>query len=182
MFLAQKIFSQTFQGINVQVFNSLLERECCTYHMGKKVNAWFNELEAWCSQATEEFVGSSWDELKHTRQAVVLLVTEQKSKITYDDLTSNLCPALSTQQLYRICTFCKIDDNEDRNVSPGVISNLKLLITDEDEDSRSFLLDNDSSVPFAADEISNCMEEKEFANVKPAVALADNPNFHFLKG
>lgn len=38
------------------------------------------------------------------------------------------------------------------------------------------------SVPFAADEISNCMEEKEFANVKPAIELADNPNFHFLKG
>ncbi|XP_033147606.1 myosin-10 isoform X2 [Brassica rapa] len=182
MFLTQKIFSQTFQGINVHVFNSLLERECCTYHMGKKVNAWFNELEAWCSQATEEFVGSSWEELKHTRQAVVLLVTEQKSTIIYDDLTTNLCPALSTQQLYRICTFCKIDDNEDQNVSPDVISNLKLLITDEDEDSRSFLLDNDSSVPFAADEISNCMEEKEFANVKPAIELADNPNFQFLKG
>ncbi|CAF2095924.1 BnaA05g10340D [Brassica napus] len=182
MFLTQKIFSQTFQGINVHVFNSLLERECCTYHMGKNVNAWFNELEAWCSQATEEFVGSSWEELKHTRQAVVLLVTEQKSTIIYDDLTTNLCPALSTQQLYRICTFCKIDDNEDQNVSPDVISNLKLLITDEDEDSRSFLLDNDSSVPFAADEISNCMEEKEFANVKPAIELADNPNFHFLKG
>ncbi|KAG2327810.1 hypothetical protein Bca52824_010538 [Brassica carinata] len=182
LFLAQKIFSQTFQGINVQVFNSLLQRECCTYHMGKKVNAWFNELEAWCSQATEEFVGSSWDELKHTRQAVVLLVTEQKSTITYDDLTTNLCPALSTQQLYRICTLSKIDDHEDQNVSPDVISNLKLLITDEDEDNRSFLLDNDSSVPFAADEISNCMEEKEFANVKPAIELADNPNFHFLKG
>ncbi|XP_056844387.1 myosin-10-like [Raphanus sativus] len=182
LFLAQKIFSQTFQGINVQVFNSLLERECCTYHMGKKVNAWFNELEEWCSQATEEFVGSSWDELKHTRQAVLLLVTEQKSTITYDYLTTNLCPALSTQQLYRICTLCKIDDQEDQNVSPEVISNLKLLITDEDEDSRSFLLDNDSSVPFAADEISNCMEEKEFANVKPAIELADNPNFQFLKG
>ncbi|KAJ0240162.1 Myosin-10 [Hirschfeldia incana] len=182
MFLAQKIFSQTFQGINVQVFNSLLEREYCTYHMGKKVNAWFNELEAWCSQATEEFVRSSWDELKHTRQAVVLLVTEQKSTITYDDLTTNLCPALSTQQLYRISTLSKSDDHEDQNVSPDVISNLKLLITDEDEDSRSFLLDNDSSVPFAADEISNCMEEKEFANVKPAIELADNPNFHFLKG
>lgn len=38
------------------------------------------------------------------------------------------------------------------------------------------------SVPFAADEISNCMEEKEFANVKPAIELADNPNFQFLKG
>ncbi|KAF2576818.1 hypothetical protein F2Q68_00001333 [Brassica cretica] len=89
--------------------------------------------------------------------------------------------ALSTQQLYRICTLCKIDDDKDQNVSPDVISNLKLLITDEDEDSRSFSLDNDSSIPFAADEISNCMQEKEFTNVKAAVELADNPNFHFLK-
>ncbi|KAL0710643.1 hypothetical protein Bca4012_017621 [Brassica carinata] len=181
LFLAQKIFSQTFQGINVQVFNSLMQQECCTFNMGKKVNALLNELEAWCSLATEEFVGSSWDELKHTRQAVVLLVTENKSTITYDDLTTNLCPALSTQQLYRICTLCKIDDTEDQNVPPDVISNLKLLITDEDEDSRSFLLDNDSSIPFAADEISNCMQEKEFANVKAAIELADNPNFQFLK-
>ncbi|KAH0889424.1 hypothetical protein HID58_051853 [Brassica napus] len=181
LFLAQKIFSQTFQGINVQVFNSLMQQECCTFNMGKRVDAFLNELEAWCSLATEEFVGSSWDELKHTRQAVVLLVTEQKSTITYDDLTTNLCPALSTQQLYRICTLCKIDDDKDQNVSPDVISNLKLLITDEDEDSRSFSLDNDSSIPFAADEISNCMQEKEFTNVKAAVELADNPNFHFLK-
>ncbi|EFH57530.1 hypothetical protein ARALYDRAFT_321053 [Arabidopsis lyrata subsp. lyrata] len=181
LFLAQKIFSQTFQDVNVQLFNSLLQRECCTFIMGKKMNVWLNELESWCSQATEEFVGSSWDELKHTRQALVLLVTEQKSTITYDDLTTNLCPALSTQQLYRICILCKIDDHEDQNVSPDVISNLKLLITDEDEDSRSFLLDNDSSIPFAADEISNSMQEKDFTNVKPAVELADNPNFHFLK-
>ncbi|KAF8105261.1 hypothetical protein N665_0161s0057 [Sinapis alba] len=181
LFLTQKIFSQTFQGINVQVFNSLMQQECCTFNMGKKVNALLNELEAWCSQATEEFVGSSWDELKHTRQAVGILVTEQKSTITYDDLTTNLCPALSTQQLYRICTLFKIDDNKEQNVSPDVTSNLKLLITDEDEDSRSFLLDNDSSIPFAADEISNCMQEKEFANVKAAMELADNPNFQFLK-
>jgi myosin-5 len=145
LFLAQKIFCQTFQDINVQLFNSLLQRECCTFIMGKKVNVWLNELESWCSQATEDFVGSSWDELKNTRQALVLLVTEQKSTITYDDLTTNLCPALSTQQLYRICTLCKIDDHEDQNVSPDVISNLKLLVTDEDEDSRSFLLDNNSS-------------------------------------
>ncbi|XP_010413898.2 PREDICTED: myosin-10-like [Camelina sativa] len=181
LFLAQKIFSQTFQDINVQLFNSLMERECCTFIMGKKVNAWLNELESWCSQATEEYIGSSWDELKHTRQAVMLLVTEQKSTITYDDLTTNLCPALSTQQLYRISTLCKIDDHEYQNVSPDVISNLKLLITDEDEDSRSFLLDNNSSIPFEADEISNCMQEKDFANIKPAVELIDNPNFHFLK-
>ncbi|KAG5404191.1 hypothetical protein IGI04_010310 [Brassica rapa subsp. trilocularis] len=54
LFLAQKIFSQTFQGINVQVFNSLMQQECCTFNMGKRVNAFLNELEAWCSLATEE--------------------------------------------------------------------------------------------------------------------------------
>ncbi|CAL9213704.1 unnamed protein product [Arabidopsis halleri] len=182
LFLVQKIFSQTFQYINVQLFNSLLlEREYCTVKMGKKVKAGLDELESWCSQATEEFVGSSWDELKHTRQAVVLLVTEPKSTITYDDLTTNICSVLSTEQLYRICTLCKDKDDGDHNISPEVISSLKLLMTNEDENSRSFLLDDDSSIPFETDEISSCMQEKDFANVKSASELADNPNFHFLK-
>ncbi|VYS44998.1 unnamed protein product [Arabidopsis thaliana] len=182
LFLVQKMFSQTFQYINVQLFNSLLlEREYCTVNMGIKVKAGLDELESWCSQATEEFVGSSWDELKHTRQAVVLLVTEPKSTITYDDLTINLCSVLSTEQLYRICTLCKDKDDGDHNVSPEVISNLKLLLTNEDENSRSFLLDDDSSIPFDTDEISSCMQEKDFANVKSASELADNPNFLFLK-
>ncbi|XP_023645864.1 myosin-7 isoform X2 [Capsella rubella] len=183
LFLVQKIFSQTFQYINVQLFNSLLlEREYCTVNMGKEVKAGLDELESWCSQATEEFVGSSWDELKHTRQAVVLLVTELKSTITYNDLTTNICSVLSTEQLYRICTLCKDKDEGDHNVSPEVISNLKLQMKNEDEeDSRSFLLHDDSSIPFETDEISSCMQEKDFANVKSASELADNPNFHFLK-
>ncbi|KAH0916825.1 hypothetical protein HID58_031271 [Brassica napus] len=181
-FLVQKIFSQTFQYINVQLFNCLLlEQEYCTFNMGKEVKAGLDELDSWCSQATEEFVGSSWDELKPTRQAVVLLVTEQKSTITYDDLTTNLCPVLSTQQLYRICTLSNNEDHNNHNVSPEVISNLKLLMTNEDEDSRSFLLDDDSSIPFETDEIANCMQEKDFANVKSVSELADNPNFLFLK-
>ncbi|KFK42801.1 hypothetical protein AALP_AA1G040500 [Arabis alpina] len=182
LFLVQKIFSQTFQHINVQLFNSLLlEREYCTVNMGKQVKAGLDELESWCSQATEEYVGSSWDELKHTRQAVLLLISEAKSTITYDDLTTNLCPVLSTQQLYRICTLSKNDDHENHNVTPEVISNLKLLMTNEDEDKRSFVLDDDSSIPFETDEISTCMQEKDFANVKSVSELADNPNFHFLK-
>ncbi|KAF2618048.1 hypothetical protein F2Q68_00038280 [Brassica cretica] len=180
-FLVQKIFSQTFQYINVQLFNCLLlEQEYCTFNMGKEVKAGLDELDSWCSQATGEFVGSSWDELKPTRQAVVLLVTEQKSTITYDDLTTNLCPVLGTQQLYRICTLSNNEDHNDHNVSPEVISNLKLLMTNEDEDSRSFLLDDDSSIPFETDEIANCMQEKDFANVKSVSELADNPNFLFL--
>ncbi|CAH2038926.1 unnamed protein product [Thlaspi arvense] len=182
LFLVQKIFSQTFQYINVQLLNSLLlEREYCTFNMGKEVKAGLDELESWCSQATEEVVGSSWDELSHTRQAVFLLVTQPKSTITYDDLTTNLCPALSTQQLYRICTLCKNEDQEYHNVSPEVVSSLKLLLGNEDEENHSFLLDDDSSIPFETDEISNCMQEKDFANVKSASDLVDNPNFHFLK-
>ncbi|WZZ77234.1 hypothetical protein YC2023_097806 [Brassica napus] len=181
-FLVQKIFSQTFQYINVQLFNCLLlEQEYCTFNMGKEVKAGLDELDSWCSQATGEFVGSSWDELKPTRQAVELLVTEQKSTITYDDLTTNLCPVLGTQQLYRICILSNNEDHNDHNVSPEVISNLKLLMTNEDEDSRSFLLDDDSSIPFETDEVANCMQEKDFANVKSVSELADNPSFLFLK-
>ncbi|KAG2316017.1 hypothetical protein Bca52824_019139 [Brassica carinata] len=117
-FLVQKIFSQTFQYINVQLFNSLLlEQEYCTFNMGKEVKEGLNEFDSWCSQATEEFVGSSWEELKPTRQAVVLLVSELKSTITYDDLTTNLCPVLSTQQLYRICTLCNNEDHNNHKVS-----------------------------------------------------------------
>lgn len=37
------------------------------------------------------------------------------------------------------------------------------------------------SIPFTADEISNSMQEKDFTNVKPAIELADNPSFLFLK-
>ncbi|ESR56935.1 hypothetical protein CICLE_v10018480mg [Citrus x clementina] len=73
--LVQKIFTQTFSYINVQLFNSLLlRRECCTFSNGEYVKAGLAELELWCCQAKEEYAGSSWDELKHIRQAVGFLV------------------------------------------------------------------------------------------------------------
>ena len=31
-----------------------MQQECCTFNMGKRVDAFLNELEAWCSLATEE--------------------------------------------------------------------------------------------------------------------------------
>ncbi|CAL0309813.1 unnamed protein product [Lupinus luteus] len=62
--LIQKIFSQTFSYINLQLFNS----------NGEYVKAGLAELEMWCSQAKKEYAGSSWDELKHIRQAVGFLV------------------------------------------------------------------------------------------------------------
>ncbi|KAJ6389941.1 hypothetical protein OIU77_024211 [Salix suchowensis] len=91
--LIQKIFTQTFSYINVQLFNSLLlRRECCTFSNGEYVKSGLAELELWCAQAKEEYAGSSWDELKHIRQAVGFLVIHQKYRISYDEITNDLCP------------------------------------------------------------------------------------------
>ncbi|KAK2983239.1 hypothetical protein RJ640_023359 [Escallonia rubra] len=53
--IVQKIFTQIFSYINVQLFNSLLlRRECCTFSNGEYVKAGIAELELWCCQAKEE--------------------------------------------------------------------------------------------------------------------------------
>lgn len=44
----------------------------------------------------------------------------------------------------------------------------------------TFFLCEYNSIPFETDEIANCMQEKDFANVKSVSELADNPNFQFL--
>ncbi|KAA3454750.1 myosin-8-like isoform X6 [Gossypium australe] len=75
--LVHNIFTQTFAYINVQLFNSLLlRRECCTFSNGEYVKSGLAELELWCAEADVEYVGSSWDELKHTRQAVGFLIVD----------------------------------------------------------------------------------------------------------
>ncbi|KAF3617650.1 Myosin-14 [Capsicum annuum] len=145
--LVQKIFTQTFSYINVQLFNSLLlRRECCTFSNGEYVKAGLAELELWCCQAKEEYAGSSWDELKHIRQAVGFLVIHQKYRISYDEITNDLCPILSVQQLYRICTLYWDDNYNTRSVSPDVISSMRVLMTEDSNnaESNSFLLDDNS--------------------------------------
>ncbi|KAG8658490.1 hypothetical protein MANES_03G155500v8 [Manihot esculenta] len=117
--LVQKIFTQIFSHINVQLFNSLLlHRECCTFNNGEYVKAGLDELELWCGQGKDEYVGSAWDELRHTRQTVGFLVIHQKSRISYDDITNDLCPVLNIQQLYRVCTLYWDDNYNTQSVSP----------------------------------------------------------------
>ncbi|ESR56934.1 hypothetical protein CICLE_v10018480mg [Citrus x clementina] len=181
--LVQKIFTQTFSYINVQLFNSLLlRRECCTFSNGEYVKAGLAELELWCCQAKEEYAGSSWDELKHIRQAVGFLVIHQKYRISYDEITNDLCPILSVQQLYRICTLYWDDNYNTRSVSPNVISSMRILMTEDSNDatSNSFLLDDNSSIPFSVDDLSNSLQEKDFLDVKAAEELLENPAFEFL--
>ncbi|GER46091.1 myosin 2 [Striga asiatica] len=181
--LVQKIFTQTFSYVNVQLFNSLLlRRECCTFSNGEYVKAGLAELELWCCQAKEEYAGSAWDELKHIRQAVGFMVIHQKYRISYDEITNDLCPILSVQQLYRICTLYWDDKYNTRSVSPEVISSMRILMTEESSNaaSSSFLLDDNSSIPFSIDELSNSLDVKDFLDVKPATDLLKNPAFGFL--
>ncbi|KAJ1416832.1 P-loop containing nucleoside triphosphate hydrolase [Sesbania bispinosa] len=166
--LIQKIYTQTFSYINVQLFNS----------NGEYVKAGLAELELWCAQAKEEYAGSSWDELKHIRQAVGFLVIHQKYRISYDEIINDLCPIMSVQQLYRICTLYWDANYNTRSV----LSSMRVLMAEDSNNAQSdsFLLDDSSSIPFSVDDLSTSLQEKEFSDMKPAEELLENPAFRFL--
>ncbi|KAL4558700.1 hypothetical protein LXL04_036901 [Taraxacum kok-saghyz] len=168
-FLIRQVFKQIFAFINVQLFNSLLlRRECCSYSNGEYVRSGLAILELWCIKATEEYAGSAWDELKHIRQAIAFLVTQQKPKRTLHEISYELCPMLSIQQLYRISTMYWDDKNGTHTLSPEVISNMRILMTQDSNNAiatNSFLLDDDSrgimvkcSLPFTTDDLTRSMD------------------------
>ncbi|XP_057962768.1 myosin-9 [Malania oleifera] len=182
-FLVRKVFTQIFSFINVQLFNSLLlRRECCSFSNGEYVKAGLAELEHWCYKATDEYAGSAWDELKHIRQAIGFLVIHQKPKKTLDEISHDLCPVLSIQQLYRISTMYWDDKYGTHSVSPDVISNMRVLMTEDSNNavSNSFLLDDDSSIPFSVDDISKSMEQIDISDIEPPPLIRENLGFSFL--
>ncbi|CAO2841966.1 unnamed protein product [Amaranthus hypochondriacus] len=183
-FLVRKVFSQIFSFINVQLFNSLLlRRECCSFSNGEYVKAGLAELEQWCYDATEEYAGSAWDELKHIRQAVGFLVIHQKPKKTLNEITKDLCPALSIQQLYRISTMYWDDKYGTHTVSSDVISSMRVQMTEDANSAvtNSFLLDDDSSIPFSLDEISSSMQQQPgTGDIEPPTLLREHSGFSFL--
>ncbi|KDP33878.1 hypothetical protein JCGZ_07449 [Jatropha curcas] len=182
-YLVRKVFTQIFSFINVQLFNSLLlRRECCSFSNGEYVKAGLAELEQWCYEATEEFAGSAWDELKHIRQAVGFLVIHQKPKKTLNEITKELCPVLSIQQLYRISTMYWDDKYGTHSVSSDVISSMRVMMTEDSNNavSSSFLLDDDSSIPFTVDDISKSMQKVEIAEIDPPPLIRENSGFGFL--
>ncbi|KAJ8485783.1 hypothetical protein OPV22_018268 [Ensete ventricosum] len=182
-FLVRKVFTQIFSFINVQLFNSLLlRRECCSFSNGEYVKAGLAELEHWCYKATDEYAGSAWDELKHIRQAIGFLVIHQKPKKTLDEISHDLCPVLSVQQLYRISTMYWDDKYGTHSVSPEVISNMRVLMTEDSNNpvSNSFLLDDDSSIPFSVDDISKSMEPIDISDIEPPPLIRENSGFMFL--
>ncbi|PON39406.1 Myosin [Parasponia andersonii] len=182
-FLVRKVFTQIFSFINVQLFNSLLlRRECCSFSNGEYVKSGLAELEQWCCQATDEYAGSAWDELKHIRQAVGFLVIHQKPKKTLNEITKELCPVLSIQQLYRISTMYWDDKYGTHSVSSDVISSMRVMMTEDSNNavSSSFLLDDDSSIPFSVDDISKSMRQVDIADIDPPPLIRENSGFGFL--
>ncbi|KAK4418367.1 Myosin-11 [Sesamum alatum] len=182
-FLVRKVFTQLFSFINVQLFNSLLlRRECCSFSNGEYVKAGLAELEHWCYKATDEYAGTAWDELKHIRQAIGFLVIHQKPKKTLDEISHDLCPVLSIQQLYRISTMYWDDKYGTHSLSQDVISNMRVLMTEDSNNavSSSFLLDDDSSIPFSVDDLSKSMDRFDISDIEPPPLIRENSGFSFL--
>ncbi|MBA0806810.1 hypothetical protein Gohar_022660 [Gossypium harknessii] len=171
-FLVRTVFTQIFSFINVQLFNS----------NGEYVKAGLAELEQWCSEATEEYAGSAWDELKHIRQAVGFLVIHQKPKKSLNEITKELCPVLSIQQLYRISTMYWDDKYGTHSVSSDVIAKMRVMMTEDSNNavSSSFLLDDDSSIPFTVDDISKSLQQVDITDIDPPSPIRENSGFGFL--
>ncbi|XP_077247781.1 myosin-like protein XIF [Tasmannia lanceolata] len=181
--IISKTFSQVFSFINVQLFNSLLlRRECCSFSNGEYVKAGLQELEQWCSKATDQFSGTSWDELRHIRQAVGFVVLHQKAQKPLDEITNELCPVLSIPQIYRIGTMFWDDKYGTQGLSPEVIGKMRALMTEDSINlpNNSFLLDDDSSIPFSLDDISRSILDISLSDVDPPPLLRQNSGFHFL--
>ncbi|KAG6515448.1 hypothetical protein ZIOFF_025860 [Zingiber officinale] len=166
----------------ILIQNLLLRRECCSFSNGEYVKSGLDEMELWCNKLKPELVGSSSDELKHTKQAIGFLVIFQKYRISYDEIVNDLCPALTVQQLYRICTQYYDDKYNSQSVSPTVLSDMsKLMVNDSaDDDEATFLLDDDLSIPFSLDEISTSVHDKDLLDVKPPEELIKYTAFQFL--
>jgi myosin-5 len=68
------------------------------------------------------------------------------------------------------------------SVSTEVIATMRAEVSDVSKSaiSNSFLLDDDSSIPFSLDDISKSMQNVEVAEVDPPPLIRQNSNFMFL--
>nr|GEV42693.1 hypothetical protein [Tanacetum cinerariifolium] len=84
-------------------------------------------------------------------RAVMIKIIQPKSKISYDKLTTKLCPVLSIHKLYKLRTLYSHNSDDTNSVSLDVISKFKVLMSERTPmipDSDSYLLDDNSSMAF----------------------------------
>ncbi|EFJ44389.1 type XI myosin heavy chain MyoA [Volvox carteri f. nagariensis] len=185
--LVQALFKQLFRFVNVQLFNQLLlRRECCSFSNGEYVKTGLEQVAHWINGAGADYIADSWEELKYLRQAVTFLVIGNKPKKSLEEITSDLCPVLSIQQLYRISTMYWDDKYNTETVSPEVLSRMKQAMVESNSTaSHSFLLDDDSSLPFQAAELLANMDDKDlYGGIPVPEVLQDgdgSASFAFLE-
>ncbi|KAM7485325.1 hypothetical protein LguiA_001334 [Lonicera macranthoides] len=109
-----------------------------------------------CTFKNGEFVKAGLDELESWCGQANYEVIHKKSRITHDDLTYDLCPVISS---------IKEKVPEDYN----------------DDDINSFVLEDNSSMPFSVEDIHGSIKEQDLQDVKPPAQLLDNPIFQFLQ-
>uniref|UniRef100_K3XDN6 Myosin motor domain-containing protein n=1 Tax=Setaria italica TaxID=4555 RepID=K3XDN6_SETIT len=160
----------------------LLRRECCSFSNGEYVRAGLAELKHWSDNATREFAGSAWEALRHIRQAVDFLVISLKPMRTLREIRTDVCPALSIQQLERIVSMYWDDVNGTNTISAEFTSSLKSAVREESNMATSFsiLLDDDSSIPFSLDDITKTLPAIEVADDDLLPFVHENPSFAFL--
>ncbi|WZZ23990.1 hypothetical protein YC2023_007391 [Brassica napus] len=169
-FFIRKLVTQVFSFINLSLFNSLLlRRECCTFSNGEYVKSGIAELEKWIASVKEEFAGTSWHELNYIRQAVGFLVIHQKRKKSLEEIRQDLCPALTIRQIYRISTMYWDDKYGTQSVSSEVVSQMRVLVDKDSQKltSNSFLLDDDMSIPFSAEDIDKAIPVLDPSEIEP---------------
>ena len=180
--LEKPFFVQVFCFINVQMFNALLlRRECCSFSNGEYIKMGLATLEEWSIQSNNVVSEEAWEELRFIRQAVQLLVIDHKPKKTLNELSLELCPQLTIQQLYRISTMYWDDKFGTETVSSDVLVDMKARMTqDSNTQKNSFLLDDDSSVQFSVDAIAGHDLEVQLSGFSVPETMLNNPSFAFL--
>ncbi|KAI4316463.1 hypothetical protein L6164_024441 [Bauhinia variegata] len=182
-FFIRKLVTQVFSFINITLFNSLLlRRECCTFSNGEYVKSGLAELEKWIANAKEEYAGTSWHQLNFIRQAVGFLVIHQKRKKSLEEIRQDLCPALTVRQIYRISTMYWDDKYGTQSVSNEAISEMREIVSKDNQNltSNSFLLDDDLSIPFSAEDIDMAIPAIDPDDIDLPAFLSEYPCAQFL--
>ncbi|XP_020236584.1 myosin-15 isoform X2 [Cajanus cajan] len=182
-FFIRKLVTQVFSFINMTLFNSLLlRRECCTFSNGEYVKSGLAELEKWIANANEENAGTAWHELNYIRQAVGFLVIHQKRKKSLEEIRQDLCSALTVRQIYRISTMYWDDKYGTLSVSNEVVSEMREIVSKDNQNltSNSFLLDDDMSIPFSAEDIDMAIPAINTDDVDLPAFLCEYPCAQFL--
>ncbi|XP_058725005.1 myosin-15-like isoform X1 [Vicia villosa] len=182
-FFIRKLVTQVFSFINITLFNSLLlRRECCTFSNGEYMKSGLAELEKWIANAKEMYAGTSWQELNYIRQAVGFLVIHQKRKKSLEEIRQDLCPALTVRQIYRISTMYWDDKYGTQSVSNEVVSVMREMVNKDNHNmtSNSFLLDDDLSIPFTAEDVDMAIPPIDLDEIDLPLFVSDYSCAHFL--